>query len=56
MNRPLKISGLVSLILLLLKCATITTPMGGPKDEEPPELVNSNPKNNEKNFKKRQLS
>ncbi len=32
-------------------CANQTSPGGGPQDKKPPELVNSNPKNNQKNFK-----
>ncbi|MBL7873086.1 MAG: Ig-like domain-containing protein [Cyclobacteriaceae bacterium] len=36
---------------LLSGCASITTPTGGPKDETPPELVESNPANGQKNFK-----
>lgn len=39
------------LLLAVWKCATITTPQGGPKDETPPTLVKSNPKQNQKNFK-----
>lgn len=35
---------------LFFTCANQTTPTGGPKDEEPPVLINSTPKNNQKNF------
>jgi uncharacterized protein (DUF2141 family) len=35
----------------LWKCASLTTPTGGPKDEAPPALLNSTPAHNQKNFK-----
>jgi uncharacterized protein (DUF2141 family) len=41
-------------LLLLIgfsQCANQTSPGGGPQDKKPPELQNSNPKNNQKNFK-----
>ncbi|PZR40967.1 MAG: hypothetical protein DI538_02465 [Azospira oryzae] len=38
--------------LILCECATVTTPIGGPKDETPPVVVNTSPKQNEKNFKR----
>lgn len=38
-------------ILFLWSCANQTTPSGGPKDETPPKLLNSNPKPKQKNFK-----
>ncbi len=37
-------------ILFLASCANIVMPTGGPRDETPPELVSSNPSNNERNF------
>lgn len=37
--------------LLLYACANQTTPDGGPKDEEPPLLINSIPKHNGLNFR-----
>jgi uncharacterized protein (DUF2141 family) len=37
--------------IVLTGCASVTTPTGGPKDEAPPELVESNPANGQKNFK-----
>lgn len=43
------------IIPLLVGCANQTTPTGGPKDEEPPVLVNSTPKNNQKNFSERTI-
>ncbi len=36
---------------ILAGCASVTTPTGGPKDETPPELIESNPTNGQKNFK-----
>lgn len=41
----------ISLCLFLLaSCATVTTPTGGPKDELPPQLVESTPRNNQLRF------
>jgi uncharacterized protein (DUF2141 family) len=37
-------------IFLLAQCARTTQPNGGPKDVDPPQLLNSNPKNGQKNF------
>ncbi len=42
---------LVLLPTLLAGCASVTTPTGGPRDEAPPELIESNPANGQKNFK-----
>ena len=42
---------LLLITILLAGCASITTPTGGPKDETPPELIESNPTNGQKNFK-----
>lgn len=39
------------LLITLWKCATISTPEGGPKDEAPPKLLKSVPQQNERNFK-----
>jgi uncharacterized protein (DUF2141 family) len=41
--------------IVLTGCASVTTPTGGPKDEAPPELVESNPANGQKNFKGKSL-
>lgn len=41
----------ITIILSLYGCASQTTPTGGPKDETPPELINSNPTDGQKNFK-----
>ena len=38
-------------ILLLISCAQQTSPTGGPKDEDPPILIQSLPKANQLNFK-----
>lgn len=37
-------------LLFLAGCANIVMPTGGPRDETPPELVSSNPSNNQRNF------
>lgn len=44
------ILGLVSAILLT-SCARQSSPMGGPKDEDPPKLISSNPENESINVK-----
>jgi uncharacterized protein (DUF2141 family) len=41
--------------LILIGCASQTTPTGGPQDEIPPVLISSNPKNGQKNFKGKTL-
>jgi uncharacterized protein (DUF2141 family) len=46
---------ILTLVTICWKCATITTPEGGPKDVTPPTLLRSNPKQNEKNFKEKTL-
>ena len=38
-------------LLITSACASVAMPTGGPRDETPPELINSNPVNNQKNFK-----
>lgn len=40
---------------ILWKCASQTTPTGGPKDETPPTLKKSVPANNQTNFKGRKI-
>lgn len=45
------IAASIILLTLLTGCASVTTPTGGPKDETPPELIESNPANGQKNFK-----
>ncbi len=45
-----KILGFVYLILLI-SCAQQTSPTGGPKDEDPPILLQSTPKANQLNYK-----
>ncbi|MFZ2906753.1 MAG: Ig-like domain-containing protein [Cyclobacteriaceae bacterium] len=42
--------------LLAQQCAKQTAPTGGPKDEDPPMLVRSNPKHKEVNFNGNQLN
>ena len=48
---------IISLFMLitLANCANQTSPTGGPQDKKPPELIKSNPKNNELNFKNKSL-
>jgi len=36
--------------LILAACANVTMPTGGPRDKTPPEVISSNPKNNQLNF------
>jgi hypothetical protein len=38
-------------ILMLNSCARQSSPMGGPKDEDPPQLISSNPENESINIK-----
>jgi len=45
------LSILMCFTLLLLGCASITTPSGGPKDLKPPLLIKSIPSPNQTNFK-----
>ena len=46
--------GTVALILLY-SCARQSSPMGGPKDEDPPQLISSNPENETTNIKPTEL-
>lgn len=46
---------LILVCFILWRCATQTTPMGGPKDIKPPILLKSNPIHNQKNFKGKQI-
>lgn len=41
---------LAGLILLIQACASMQTPQGGPKDEEPPKVLKETPKNLSTNF------
>lgn len=38
-------------LIVFAQCANQTSPNGGPQDKKPPELISSNPKNNQRNFK-----
>ncbi|HEY5823287.1 MAG TPA: Ig-like domain-containing protein [Cyclobacteriaceae bacterium] len=40
------------LLITIWKCASISTPQGGPKDKKPPILLKSSPEQGQKNFKK----
>ncbi|WP_209331182.1 Ig-like domain-containing domain [Lunatimonas salinarum] len=44
------------LILLTTACAKQSSPMGGPKDEDPPVLLNTDPENNQTNLSPDQLN
>lgn len=50
MNTFLKTTILAFTVISFYKCATVTSPDGGPKDEIAPKLVTSNPRNNQVNF------
>lgn len=47
----MKISAPLLILILLSACAKQTSPTGGPKDEMPPTLLESNPENKAVNFK-----
>ncbi|MEQ8574496.1 MAG: Ig-like domain-containing protein, partial [Fulvivirga sp.] len=49
MRRILKQAFFIGLFITTIQCANQTAPTGGPKDEDPPELVTSNPTNGELN-------
>lgn len=46
---------IIYIIILLVSCAKQSTPMGGPKDEEPPELLSITPRNESLNIKPRTI-
>lgn len=47
-----QLSIILSFIVLLVSCATITSPSGGEKDSEPPKLLSANPEIGTTNFSK----
>lgn len=47
---------LLPLWYIAISCATQSTPMGGPKDTIPPTVIRYNPKENQKNFKEKQIT
>ncbi|UII28264.1 Ig-like domain-containing protein [Fulvivirga maritima] len=49
--KPINFLIILLTTLCIWSCANQTSPTGGPKDEEPPELVSSNPAQGEVNFK-----
>lgn len=49
MRRLLKQAFYIGIFITTIQCANQTAPTGGPKDEDPPELVTSNPTNRELN-------
>ncbi|WP_169513352.1 Ig-like domain-containing protein [Flexithrix dorotheae] len=42
---------LISLAFILQKCASVQSPPGGPRDQDPPELLNTVPLNSSLNYK-----
>jgi hypothetical protein len=46
---------LLPLWYLAMSCATQTTPMGGPKDSIPPTVIKYTPRENQKNFRDKQV-
>ncbi|MEK6781073.1 MAG: Ig-like domain-containing protein [Bacteroidota bacterium] len=55
MKRGINIVLVTIISFILWKCASQTTPNGGPKDEDPPVLKKSIPTNKQKNFKGRSI-
>lgn len=50
MNRLFHTFNTIILILLASSCAKQSSPMGGPKDEDPPVLLSTDPENNQTNL------
>lgn len=51
-------TSIITLLMVALiagSCARQSSPMGGPKDEEPPQLISSNPGNDSRNIKPNQI-
>ncbi|MFO7827113.1 MAG: Ig-like domain-containing protein [Bacteroidales bacterium] len=46
---------LIAILFLISSCAKIVAPTGGPKDEEPPTIISSNPQNYSVNFSDDQI-
>ncbi|MGM0612546.1 MAG: Ig-like domain-containing protein [Bacteroidota bacterium] len=56
MNKPTKqIIELLFLALIVSACATMVPPQGGPRDEDPPEVVETNPPNKTANIEPGQV-
>jgi uncharacterized protein (DUF2141 family) len=51
----MRIAVVIGFLALLLGCAKQTTPTGGPKDSEPPELLRSTPSNRQTGFKRNEI-
>ncbi len=49
----IKVCGLITLALILQKCASVQSPPGGPRDQDPPELLNTVPLKSSLNYKGR---
>lgn len=56
MRKTIKQLFYIGLFLLTINCANQTAPTGGPKDEDPPELVVSSPANGDINVKTQTLT
>ena len=50
LKKPLSFLALIFLLLLVVNCAKMGTPTGGPKDEDPPKFVKAEPPNYTTNF------
>lgn len=46
---------LVSALLLVVACASLQTPDGGPRDQTPPKVLSENPENLSRNFKGKKI-
>ena len=55
MKQFLKSSLTIFVIFLLYKCANIVAPTGGPKDEDPPEMIRSKPEIYSRNYQKKEF-
>ena len=53
MKKIIRYITIILTAVLLVRCANIVTPSGGPKDEKPPVVTESSPANNSTNFKGR---
>ena len=51
MKRITRYITIILAAMMLIRCANIVTPSGGPKDEKPPVITESTPSNNSTNFK-----
>ncbi|PWG82634.1 Ig-like domain-containing protein [Pararcticibacter amylolyticus] len=58
LNKYLKLNffTLTTLVLLVIGCASIQQPTGGPRDKEPPKVMKESPKNFTLNFKSKEIN